>query len=241
LENFWDREVAAPTHTSWMEDPLVRNYILRSIAGGESGLWPMDWFDKWLNGRRFQRALSIGCGTGALERDLVRRGLVRRVDAFDGSTNSLRIAREYAAAEGLSARIHYFAYDFNRGIPAREKYDAVFIHQALHHVENLEILLRAVMMRLRGILYLDEYVGPSRTEWSDGLDRQVEMIDAALGRRNASPDAMRRLIDEEQKRLAAGENSYYAVIVARPKRGVAKWLAWWRYRKAIRRRLGLRP
>lgn len=291
-KHFWDGEVAAPTHNSWMEDPLVRRYILRSFADTEPGEWPVDWFEQWLGGRRFERALSIGCGTGALERDLVRRGLVARIDAFDGSTNSLRLARELAAADGLSSRIRYFAYDFNRGVPPRGKYDAVFIHQALHHVENLEILLRAVMMRLRsgGLLYLDEYIGPSRADWSDELiaphravfdsipatERRVDRFDLpiqpddpseairsseilrALGigfrivalrpyggnllsvlypHLSASPETMRRLIEEERKRLAGGENSYYAVIVARPRRGVSKWLAWWRYRKIIRKRL----
>ncbi|HSP15012.1 MAG TPA: hypothetical protein VLV78_09690, partial [Thermoanaerobaculia bacterium] len=61
-ENFWDREVVAPTHTSWMEHPRIREYILRSISRHEEGLWPVDWFMLWLKGRRFARGLSIGCG-----------------------------------------------------------------------------------------------------------------------------------------------------------------------------------
>src|SRR5512142_1331767 len=101
-EHFWDREVAAPTHTSWMEHPRVREYILRSIARSNNGLWPVDWFMTWLAGRTFARALSIGCGTGPFERDVVRKNLVDRIDAFDGSTNSLRIARELARTEGMA-------------------------------------------------------------------------------------------------------------------------------------------
>ena len=170
-EKFWDREVVAPTHTTWMEHPVIRDYILRSIARSDDGLWPVDWFMRWLKGRRFGRALSIGCGTGPFERDVVRKNLVESIDAFDGSTNSLRIAVETAKGEGMASRIHYFAADFNATPLPRDKYDVVFIHQALHHVAALERLLREILFALEpgGILYLDEYIGPSRTDWNARL------------------------------------------------------------------------
>ena len=181
-EHFWDREVVAPTHTSWMEHPRVREFILRSIARDEHGLWPVDWFMRWLSGRRFERALSIGCGTGPFERDVVRKDLVARIDAFDGSTNSLRIAQESARAEGMASRVRYFAADFNVTSLPRNTYDIVFIHQALHHVAALERLLRDVMLALKpgGILYLDEYIGPSRCDWNDRLIAPHRRLFASL-------------------------------------------------------------
>jgi SAM-dependent methyltransferase len=188
-ETFWDREVAAPTHTSWMEHPRIREYILRSISRAEEGLWPVDWFMRWLGPRRFARALSIGCGTGPFERDVVRKDLVERVDAFDGSMNSLRIARESAQSEGMASRIRYFAADFNEPVLPRQTYDAVFIHQALHHVAKLEKLLRRVLLALKkdGFLYLDEYIGPSRTEWNEERIGPHRAIFAQL------PAAIRRM------------------------------------------------
>lgn len=170
-EHFWDREVTAPTHTSWMEHPRVREYILRSISRAPEGLWPVDWFMRSIGDRRFGRALSIGCGTGPFERDIIRKNLVERVDAFDGSTNSLRLARDWARGEGMLNRIRYFAADFNDPFLPPQTYDIVFIHQALHHVAKLERLLRAVMGALKpgGLLYLDEYIGPSRHDWNDRL------------------------------------------------------------------------
>ena len=67
---------AGPTHVSWMADPAVRAYINRSISGSPQ-TWPIDWFVEWLRGKRFERGVSIGCGTGPLERDLIRRGLCK--------------------------------------------------------------------------------------------------------------------------------------------------------------------
>jgi SAM-dependent methyltransferase len=296
-ENFWDREVAAPTHTSWMEHPRVREYIVQSISGSVEGLWPVDWFMRKIGSRRFERGLSVGCGTGPFERDVIRKNLVDRVDAFDGSTNSLRIARDSAKAEGMSSRVRYFAADFNEPFLPRRTYDIVFIHQALHHVAKLEKLLRSVLLSLKrgGVLYLDEYIGPSRSDWNDALIapqrsffnqipddarrsaelplpiqeddpseaiRSSEIIDqlrigfdlrefrgyggnllsVLYPAVNFERTSIDKMIEEEQRILGTGEKSFYAVIVATPKRGVSRLLASWRYftepkLKRIRREL----
>jgi SAM-dependent methyltransferase len=179
-ESFWDSEIATHQHVPWMDIPAVREYILRSIA--DEGLWPTDWLKRSLNGRRLGRALSIGCGTGALERDLVRKDIVGTIDALDGSTNSLRVARETAVAEGMIDRIRYFAADFNEPALPRRTYDAVFIHQAAHHVAKLEKLFRAILRTLKpgGMLYLDEFVGPTRHHWNDETVKPYREIYASL-------------------------------------------------------------
>jgi len=109
--------------------------------------------------------LSIGCGAGALERQLIERGLCQSVDGFDASVASLAIARE--AARGIGG-IRYFAADFNQCALPGNTYDAVFFHQSAHHVRRLERLFMQLLrgMKPDGIVYLDEYVGPSRFEWT---------------------------------------------------------------------------
>ena len=169
---FWDREVATPTHNSWMADPAVREYINTCVSGTPHA-WPMDWLAQWLRGRRFESALSIGCGTGALERDLIRRGFCSHVDALDGSSQSITIACDLAREAGVADRIHYFVGDFNDPDLPRRHYDVVFFHQSAHHVAKLEKLFAAVLRSLKpdGLVYLDEYVGPSRNDWNDDLVR----------------------------------------------------------------------
>ena len=177
--SFWDRTTHQnPYHANWMADPRVRDYINSAFGN----LWPLDWFEQAFPGRRFPRALSIGCGTGALERDLVRRGLSERVDALDGSIASLAIATAEAKAEKMDRQIHYLAADFNEpALPART-YDAIFFHQSLHHVAKLEKLLRATARALKpgGMLYLDEYIGPSRDDWNDAMMQEVRAFHASL-------------------------------------------------------------
>ncbi|MBW3670798.1 MAG: class I SAM-dependent methyltransferase, partial [Acidobacteria bacterium] len=150
-----------------MEHPLIRSAINRRI-GGDREMWPFDWLAEQVASKTFTRALSIGCGTGALERDLVRRGFCRSVDALDISIQSVADANRSAAREGFGDAIRYFVGDFNRLSFPRSQYDLILFHQSLHHVSELERLLSTVMQSLTpdGLLFLDEYVGPSRTTWS---------------------------------------------------------------------------
>lgn len=164
---YWDREVLAREYQSWMTHPRVR-WAINSAVSGSPQEWPLDWLASWLQGRTFRRGLSIGCGSGSLERDLLTRGICDEMDAFDGSAESLRIAREEAAKAGLADRIHYSLGNFNEPRLPRDAYDVVFAHQSLHHVAKLEKLFRAVLRALKpdGLFYLDEYVGPSREQWN---------------------------------------------------------------------------
>jgi SAM-dependent methyltransferase len=178
---FWDREIVEQTYVSWMDDPRVRESINEQI-GGETPMAAGDWFLKHLNGRTFERGLSIGCGTGKLERAAIHLGVCKRIDALDGSVHSLRVARHEAAQLGYAERIHYFASDFNRPVLPRNTYDIVFFNQSLHHVGKLEKLFRAVLaaMTPNAVLYLDEYIGPSRTQWNDDVIAPHRAAFAAL-------------------------------------------------------------
>lgn len=165
---FWDREIEQQQYVSWMADPQVRLYINRSVDP-EQGAWPLDWFQRQVAPRKFRRALSVGCGGGAFERDLLRRELAESITGVDASVHSLATARSAALASGLSGRIHYAAIDFNKiTFPADDLFDLVAFHQSAHHVSTLEMAFAAILevMTPDGVLYLDEYVGPSRFEWN---------------------------------------------------------------------------
>lgn len=281
--SFWDREVVEQAYQGWMTHPRVRHYINSSISG-DPLRWPMDWFESYLAGRKFRRGLSIGCGAGALERDLIRRGICEEIDAFDGSAGSIRIAQDDAAKAGYADAIHYSVGNFNEPVLPRGAYDVVFAHQSLHHVAKLEKLFRAVLLALQpdGLFYLDEYVGPSREQWtaesfasyralfevipvehrhvsvlpmpiqiedpseairSDEILPQLRIGFEILERHDyggnllapifpfvdITDDIADSLITAEQELLTAGQESFYTIVVARPKRGAAASLANLRY------------
>lgn len=125
----------------------------------------MEWLLRVLRGRTFARGLSLGCGTGALERDLISRGICEAIDALDISFVSVAEARR--SASGLPIR--YIVADFDRAALPNHRYDIVLFHQSLHHVTHLEALLDSILRCLKpgGLLYADEYIGPSRDEWTE--------------------------------------------------------------------------
>lgn len=162
---FWD-ERASEAPVYWASLPDVREYVNTTVCG-LPWLFPTHAFKSLHALRPLRKALSIGCGTGALEREIRFLRIAEEVDAFDVSPESIRIAVEEARSQGVDG-LRYEVADCDRLAPPAGTYDAVFFHQSLHHISDPDALLDRVRTALRpgGFLYVDEYVGPSRDEWS---------------------------------------------------------------------------
>jgi len=141
-----------------------------------------------------RRALSLGCGFGALERDLRNRGLVRSIDAYDLAEGAIREARRLAQEAGLSG-IRYHVADLDTMQIPPGSVDAVFAHSSVHHVQELERLYAMVQTALKpdGIFHLHEFVGPTRFQWTDA---QLDLVNRFLV---SLPPRLRRLPSGEPK------------------------------------------
>ncbi len=166
--NYWDSIAAhARIDEIWASHPLVRAAINRRVAG-DPEIWTTTWFRGWLNGRpRLADTLSVGCGLGNFERDLVRLDLVERVLGLEISPVCVAEATRLAAVEGTSDRIAYRCADAWGEIARARDLDAIFFHASLHHFDRLDEMAELLARALKpgGLLYLDEYVGPARDEW----------------------------------------------------------------------------
>jgi len=150
-----------------MADRLCRRAINQRVSG-KAETWPLDYLYENFAPRRFTRMLSLGCGTGHLERAVRRLDISASVEGLDCSEASLEIARQTAIREGLDG-IVYRCEDLNRVRLQHGVYDVVISHQSLHHVASIEKLLTRVAKALApgGILFLEEWTGPSRFEWDE--------------------------------------------------------------------------
>ncbi len=182
---FWNRTHADGEYTTWPQEPVVRRRLNRRVTGSED-VWPMEWLAARVK-VPFSRALSLGCGEGALERDLMAKGLCQAALGLDLSERAVELARRQAEGAGYST-LEYRRADLNRLRLEPGSFDAAFSHQALHHVRELEACLQQVAAALvpGGLVYADEYVGPSRHEW------RRELLAAAQEVYRRLPPAVRR-------------------------------------------------
>src|SRR5262249_7147185 len=160
---------------SWTGIPQVHSNHNYLITGDPDAYW-VDWLrDRYFPDGFAGDALSLGCGAGHLDRILKGRGFkFRSLTGIDISPRAVERAQEFADQIGLAPSVRYLAEDLNHyELPARG-FDFVYFFQSLHHIEALEHVLQQCQQALRpgGILLVNEFVGPSRFQWTR---RQVEM------------------------------------------------------------------
>lgn len=167
---YWDdvgnHEGSTRLSALWLAHPRVRAAVNEAVTG-DPNVWPLEWFSELFSERMpLERGAVIGCGTGNLERDLRRKQVCTHIDAIDVGEHVVRHAMETAQREALRG-IDYHVGDgveFLRSNPAQ--FDAVFFHGSLHHLRVTDALSSAgIALKENGILYLDEYVGPSMSEF----------------------------------------------------------------------------
>jgi len=159
----------------WDAGPEIHYYTNRLITGDSKIYWIPYTLEKYFKGKLpLQRCLSLGCGTGPLERDLCNRGIAKTIDAYDVAEVSIQKARELAESEGY-LNINYYVSDINTIILPESAYDAVWVAGSLHHFEALEHVYQQIKKCLKpgGLLIINEYVGPSRFQFPS---RQKEII-----------------------------------------------------------------
>ena len=169
---YWDtRNLATSGDVRyWLAVPEIRQAVNRRLTGKPDTLY----ITEFVEGLRapVERVLSVGCGAGELERGVAGHGAAHWIDGVDVSDVSLREAQRLAVEQGFGDRIGYHRVDAARWLRAQGagSYGLIFFHGSLHHIENLEEVLTLAADALRGaspgLLYVDEYVGPSRDEWT---------------------------------------------------------------------------
>src|SRR2546426_3665495 len=179
----------------WLQHPLVQERINIKVSG-TAQMNRFEYFlDRYLRGTMpVERALTLGSGVGELERGLCQYGFARFHEGLDLSDEAVRIASQKAESEGFR-HIRYRTADLNTVTLDRSSYDAIFGVSSVHHIHNLEHLFQQVQQALKpgGYFFLDEFIGPSRFQWTDA---QLRTMNDALRR---LPKELRRRISDRKK------------------------------------------
>ncbi len=171
---FWNEYFKRQSENSpglfwWDAGPDLYEYRNIRVSGDPQVDWTRYTLKKYFDGQLpLDRCLSLGCGTGQLERHLAKLGTFRQCDAYDITTGAIEMAKDLARKNGFE-NITYRLADINTLTLPHNSYDAVWISMAMHHFEELEYVCRQIQKTLKpeGLLILEEYVGPNRFQFSE--------------------------------------------------------------------------
>lgn len=166
VSQYWDEHVG--DHLSsffhWeANEPIMAHQNVR--VSGDKQVTALNWF--WRKYGPFQDVANLGTGTGILEHALCSLPDFKgRVIGYDISPHSLEIARKNCSA---FPNARFEVADLNTKIWDPACFDVVTANGALHHIEALDWCLGQIERSLRpsGLLYVNDYIGPQRFQWSD--------------------------------------------------------------------------
>jgi SAM-dependent methyltransferase len=188
VASFWDENAGrhCEPFAHW-ESPAPIQQALNKLVTGDIAIFPPGWFMRHYG--PFAHVAELGCGDGILVHLLLDGDPGLTVDAYDISTASLaRAAERIKAHRGTTERCRFTPIDLNNESLPEAAYDAVLTTGTMHHVENLDFCFRNIARSLPpgGYLWLNDYVGPNRFQWSD---TQMRLADELLA---LVPKAWRR-------------------------------------------------
>jgi SAM-dependent methyltransferase len=146
----------------WSNIPYVLEYICENITGNKNKWWVADFKERFCQ-KPFNCALSLNCGNGWVERELIDLGIARRFVAFDYSKTLLNEAEANRGDRNIS----YFQADVNQIDFKPDQFDLIVDVAALHHVQYINRLSVILCKTLKkdGYFVAYDYVGPERNQY----------------------------------------------------------------------------
>jgi len=158
----------------WNDFPEINAHLNHVLTGHST----TDWMSLLEGYPPAQRLLSLNCGNGWVEREICRRGYARSIIGLDISQALVDEARHLAAHEGLMAE--YRVADANTASLAGLGFDYALNHAALHHVANIDHVVREMLIHMpeHGLLINYDYIGPHRNRYPwEAWSRMIELWD----------------------------------------------------------------
>ena len=153
----------------WFNDQVIRH--INKLVCGE----PLEGFASGVHKRMlelspsgFMRGISVGCGNGQKEIDLLKKGIVKRFDLYEISLARAEQGAALAIEQGVADRLKFHVGDaFAANIP-KNSYDLVYWNNSLHHMMDVEQAIGWSHERLinGGHFVMDDFVGPARFQWT---------------------------------------------------------------------------
>lgn len=111
----------------------------------------------------FTNGLTLGCGAGRLEREIMRHRICDRMHGIDIAEDAVADAQRQAEALALT----YSVGDLNRIELPEAAYDLVVTQTSLHHVLELEHVADQIRKTLKpgGYLWIHDFIGETQAQY----------------------------------------------------------------------------
>jgi SAM-dependent methyltransferase len=145
---------------------------------------------------KFKHGLTLGCGEGRCERDIISRGVCRNFHGIDISEKAIAKAREVAKERGLP--LTYEVADLNFVELPEKTFDLVVAQTCLHHILFLEHIAEQVWRSLKtdGYLWIHDYIGETQFQYDPKRVSIMNQILAILPEKFRKNKITGRLVTE---------------------------------------------
>jgi SAM-dependent methyltransferase len=186
----------------WWHSKKIIQHVNKKVCGQ-----PLESFSagtteramKMANGKHFAKGISVGCGNGSKEMLLIQCGLVDQFHLYELSDRRIEQGNQLAQKLGLTEKVIFHKGDAFDMVTGQEVFDLVHWNNSLHHMMNVEQAVQWSynILRKGGLFYMDDFIGPSRFQWSDQMLEITERIHSALPEKYLiQPPSSRRRTDQ---------------------------------------------
>ena len=177
----WSVRQEADRSRWWSHGAIIRH--INKMVCGEPIEGPHQGFNRLIEKRMpaggFRDGVSVGCGSGGKEMKLLQRNLVQRFHLFEIGEFRRDQIKAKAHEHGVADRISIHIGNAMDEAP-RSEFDLVYWNNSLHHMFDAEKAVRwsDVALKAGGCFAMDDFVGPTRFQWSDA---EIEIASRVRG------------------------------------------------------------
>lgn len=165
--------------SNWWIIPKIKERWNLLITGNKNIGTEQFTVENYLKDRKNLRMLSLGSGNCSSELKFASYDNFSEILCTDIAEKPLKAAEKISKEKYLN-NIKFEIHDANKIKLTENHYDIVYFRASLHHFKNIESLIRDKIKRTlkpNGLLIIDEFVGPSRLQFSK---YQIRAINKAL-------------------------------------------------------------
>jgi ubiquinone/menaquinone biosynthesis C-methylase UbiE len=189
IGKFWDKRSRRKNlRTRWWNSPTIIRHINKNVCGRDvpglyQGLIELV-KAKYSDRLPLHTAVSVGCGSGEKELHLLKQGIVREFHLYELSQARIKEGVELAKKEGFVDQMSFQHGDAFRLATKAEMYDLVYWNNSLHHMldANEAVAWSYRVLKKNGLFLMDDFIGPSRFQWTDEMLSMATRVRQALPR-----------------------------------------------------------